>query len=106
MLCKEGLKLPQTVKAAIEEYHKDSDKIRCFMDECLEADTDAEVRTAAVYKEYQQWCEDNGYRAESSKKFKESLGGLAEVVRKRPKGGGSQTTILLKYKLTNAANPL
>ena len=106
MLCKEGLKLPQTVKAAIEEYHKDSDKIRCFMDECLEADTDAEVRTAAVYKEYQQWCEDNGYRAESSKKFKESLGGLAEVVRKRPKGGGSQTTILLKYKIQNAANPL
>ena len=106
MLCKEGLKLPPTVKAAIEEYHKDSDKIRCFIEECLEADTNAEVRTAAVYKEYQQWCEDNGYRAESSKKFKESLGGLAEVVRKRPKGGGSQTTILLKYKIQNAANPL
>jgi putative DNA primase/helicase len=106
MLRKEGLKLPETVKTAIEDYRKDSDKVMRFVDECLEVSDNAEVRTADVYKEYQQWCEDNGYRAESMTKFKQSLCGFATVVRKRPKGGGSETTMLLKYKILDTAQPL
>ena len=106
MLRKEGLKLPETVKTAIEDYRKDSDKVMRFVDECLEVSDSAEVRTADVYKEYQQWCEDNGYRAESMTKFKQSLCGFATVVRKRPKGGGSETTMLLKYKILDTAQPL
>ena len=102
----EGLKIPESVKAAIEEYRKESDKVARFTEECLEKVDGAEVRTSAVYKAYTRWCEDNGYRPEGSTKFKQALESFAIVDRKRPKDGGSLTTILLGYKLTDIAQPL
>ena len=100
------MKIPESVKAAIEEYRKESDKVARFTEECLEKVDGAEVRTSAVYKAYTRWCEDNGYRPEGSTKFKQALESFAIVDRKRPKDGGSLTTILLGYKLTDIAQPL
>ncbi len=97
----EKLVLPERVKAAIAEYHKDSDKIQRFAEEGLLKRDKAEVRTAQVYQAYKDWCEDNGCRAESMVKFKQALSGFAEVVRKRPAGGGNETTVLLNYQLVN-----
>ncbi len=93
--------IPKSVQEAIEDYRMESDKIARFTNECLEKDNTSEVRTAEVYKLYQEWCEENGCRAESATKFNQALKGFAEVERKRPKAGGSETTMLLRYKIVN-----
>ena len=102
----EGLVIPESVKVAIEEYRKDSDKVARFTEDCLEKIDGAEVRTSAVYKAYTQWCEDNGCRPENSAKFNQALSSFATLERKRPKGGGNSTTILIGYTLSGSAQPL
>lgn len=102
----EGLVIPESVKVAIEEYRKDSDKVARFTEDCLEKIDGAEVRTSAVYKAYTQWCEDNGCRPENSAKFNQALSSFATLERKRPKGGGNSTTILIRYTLSGSAQPL
>lgn len=102
----EGLMIPDSVKEAIEEYRKESDKVARFTEECLEKIDGAEVRTSAVYKAYTQWCEDNGCRPENSAKFNQALSSFATLERKRPKGGGNATTILMGYTLGGTAQPL
>lgn len=106
LLRSEGLMVPETVKAAIEEYRRESDKVARFTEECLEKMAGAEIRTSVVYKEYTRWCEDNGCKAESATKFNQALSSFATLERKRPKGGGNATTLLIGYKLSESAQPL
>ena len=95
------LGMPDEVRRATERYEADSDKIRCFADDCLEKVDGAEERTADVYRAFRIWCRDNGYHPEGMRAFKQLLLSFAQVVRKRPKSGGSLTTILLGYKLVS-----
>lgn len=95
----EGMTMPYAVREATESYQNDSDKIRCFAEDCLIPDEDSEEKTSEVYSAYQSWCVDNGYRSEGMRIFKQGLLTFAEVKKKRPKQGGSTTTMLLGYKL-------
>lgn len=97
----EGLGMPDEVRKATESYEADSDKIRCFADDCLEKIDGAEERTADVYRVFQIWCRDNGYHPEGMRAFKQLLLSFAQVVRKRPKSGGSETTMLLGYSIVS-----
>ena len=95
----EGLTMPDTVLKATASYEGESDKIKCFAADCLENVDGAEVRTSEVYRVFQNWCRENGYYPEGMRTFKQSLLTFAEVVRKRPKAGGSETTMLVGYRL-------
>ncbi len=98
LLRKEGLVLPHSVKDATARYQHDSDKMVLFMEDCMEQG-DFEERTSSVYRCYKDWCAENGHYAESMKNFKQSLEAVANVVRKRPKGGGEKTTMVIGYRL-------
>lgn len=100
MLTKEGLSLPDSVKAATERYKHDSDKIALFIEEALEVSPNSELRTSEVYARYQRWCTANGCYAENARNFKQALSAIARVERKRPRSGGGMTTLLIGYKLT------
>ena len=100
MLTVEGLNQPAAVKAAIEEYKHDSDKIALFFEEAMEESPNSEVRTADVYARYQRWCGENGSYAENARNFKQSLSAIARLERKRPRSGGGLTTLLIGYRLT------
>lgn len=99
LLLKEGLAQPASVKAAIQAYEHESDKIRLFADECLEEQDGNEVRTSSVYQEYRNWCGENGCYPENSRNFNQALRSIGTIVRKRPKGGGEKTTVLVGYRL-------
>ncbi|MBE6745940.1 MAG: nucleoside triphosphatase [Ruminococcaceae bacterium] len=99
LLRKEGLKLPKSVKDATERYQHDSDKMVLFFEDNLVADDTAEELTSTVYARYKGWCQENGCYAEGMKNFKQGLETFASVVRKRPKGGGEKTTLLVGYRL-------
>lgn len=94
-----GLKMPQSVINATDQYEHDSNKTLLFIEDCLEEGTDYEERTSEVYNRYKYWCIENGQYAESMKNFKQSLSAVVEVKRKRPKSGGEKTTMVIGYRL-------
>ena len=99
VLMSEGLVSPESVKNATLEYRRESDKILQFAEDELVADPNGEERTSILYEKYKHWCMGNGYYIESIKTFKQSIRTYGNVVRKRPKKGGSETTMLVGYRL-------
>lgn len=97
----DGFKVPDSVKKATYDYHKENDKIGLFVEERLTKDANAEERTSALYFAYQNWCRDNGYYTENARNFKYSLTSIGRIARKRPKAGGNMTTLLIGYKLND-----
>ena len=99
LLQKEGLEQPEAVQKATEGYRDESDKIKCFADDCLAQDDTQEVRTSSVYQRYKDWCYDSGQHCENMRNFNQALRTFAEVKRKRPKSGGATSTFLIGYRL-------
>lgn len=99
LLKEEGLKPPKSVVDATESYYRDSDKLALFAEECLEYAPNTDCKTSEVYLCYRQWCELNGYIAESNRSFNQMLRGFGVVKRKRPSSGGEKTTVLIGYRL-------
>jgi putative DNA primase/helicase len=101
MLKERGLVPSQAVKDAIGDYHYDSDKIAQFFDDVLIPDPNGQVRSAAVYDQYKSWCKRNGVHFEGSQNFSQALCTAYKVVKKRPRGGGGATNLLMGYTLPN-----
>lgn len=99
LLQKEGLEQPEAVQKATESYRDESDKIKCFAEDCLAQDDTQEVRTSSVYQRYRDWCDDSGQHCENMRNFNQALRTFAEVKRKRPKNGGATSTFLIGYRL-------
>ena len=99
LLQKEGLEQPEAVQKATEGYRDESDKIKCFADDCLAQDDTQEVRTSSVYQRYKDWCYDSGQHCENMRNFNQALRTFAEIKRKRPKNGGAPSTFLMGYRL-------
>lgn len=101
-----GLIQPESVKKAIDEYKHDSNKFRQFVDEVMVEEPTAEIKTAVVYDKYRQWCQVNGCYPESSRNFNQELRGFAQIVKKRPRGSGNATTLLIGYTIDGSAMAL
>lgn len=98
--CLEGLKMlnqekvftvPDSVKAAVDEYRRDCDKTARFIDSRMELDSHGEIPTSEAYAMYSAWCQLNGHKPEGLVNFKQSMiahTGIEEK-RKRPNGAGS-----------------
>lgn len=65
----EGLIPPSEVRAATDQYKNDSDKIGCFITECLIEKPDKNIKLKDVYAEYEKWCTDNGFGVENRNNF-------------------------------------
>lgn len=80
----EGLDEPDEVKAATEEYRVDSDRTAQFMKQCLRKEKGSEIKASAIYSHYKNWCNDNGYKYESSQNFYKRLSLDYLIVKRRP----------------------
>lgn len=95
-----GLEVPPKVRSAIETYQHSNDKTVRFMEDELEYGIGYEARAAEVYTRYQRWCGENGQYPESKPNFYAELESHKVFIqRKRPKGGGEKTSLLLYYRL-------
>jgi P4 family phage/plasmid primase-like protien len=96
----QGLVLPDAVTSAVGEYSAESDAIRRFVDDCLEADADGEIKTANLLKTFQEWARANGVEPLTANSFRGELvrAGL-NVRRSRPKGSSNATSLLKGYRL-------
>jgi putative DNA primase/helicase len=55
-----GLQEPDIVRAAVEEYRRESDPVQEWLEVDAEQDQDAVTPVQTLYKRYQLWCEKNG----------------------------------------------
>ena len=57
------------------------------------------AHAVADHARYKKWCDANGCFAENTRNFKQILAMYGRVERKRPYAGGSETTMLIGFKL-------
>jgi len=69
----QGLDPPDEVQAATEEYRDEMDILGDFLKDCCIVNPKAEVTTKALYKIYEQWCEQNGERPLAKNPFSSRL---------------------------------
>jgi len=82
---KRGLCEPEVVRAATDVYRGDEDQIEQFIaDRCM-IGPNYQVRSSAIYKSYREWCEQQGEKAISQKKFSQKL---EESGREKRRSGG------------------
>lgn len=80
------LKLPQCVKAAIEQYKADNDWMTHFLDECCEVGDGLEERSGELYSSYRSFCARSGEFCRSTTEFYGMLSQRGFERRKRKKG--------------------
>ncbi|MGQ9367711.1 DNA primase family protein [Azospirillum sp. ST 5-10] len=65
----EGLDPPDAIRAAVEEYQRDSDPIGEFLDACTLPSPGERVTAHALYQAYCTWCQDNAVDALKANAF-------------------------------------
>ena len=66
---RDGLKKPQSIRDATDQYKDNSDKVNSFFAECMERLPGINTKGKDVYQRYKQWCFDCGYSPEGQQNF-------------------------------------
>jgi putative DNA primase/helicase len=66
---REGLKAPDDVRRATAAYRTEMDVLGAFLQECCIVDPDSNVAARDLYAAYKLWCQENGERAETQRRF-------------------------------------
>lgn len=56
----EGLNIPSEIEEAVEDYKMDMDQVARFIEDKCEVGEGLECRAGDLYKEYKEWCTDEG----------------------------------------------
>ena len=65
-----GLAIPAKVLVATESYRREQDLLGGFLEDCCDlTDPKAEEKASDVYRQYQEWCKDNGEYCYPGNKF-------------------------------------
>lgn len=70
---REGLGMPEAVKAATAAYQVEQDTLAAWLDECCILAPNATGRAGQLYKSYQTWAEANGEKPMTGHKFGRTL---------------------------------
>lgn len=68
-----GLRAPDVVERATQEYLHDQDDIQMFIDECCEEDLSARTSSTQLYMAWQEWSQRNGVYPGSKKDFTQRM---------------------------------
>ena len=66
---REGLRPPEEVRKATGRYRAEMDVLAAFIDEECIVSERASATVKALYSAYREWCEENGERPESQRRF-------------------------------------
>ena len=70
---KHGLSVPESVKEATADYRAEMDVVSAFIEECCTTGQNHYAKWKELYAAYTDWCNVNGERAESGKRFGNTL---------------------------------
>lgn len=68
-----GLNPPDCVTQATAGYRDNSDKIKCFIKDCLIPSETSRATLTEVYSNYSDWCRTSGYAPGSKRSFKNEM---------------------------------
>lgn len=88
--------MPASVLKATADYRNVSDRVLMFATQCLKKVRGQELRSKAVYKRYQDWCAENGFKSENISNLNKKLGQIFVYESRRPwlsKNEGATTMI-------------
>jgi putative DNA primase/helicase len=94
---RKGLQAPDEVRKATVEYRAEMDVLAGFLSDCCELEGDLWDYSKDLYDSYKRWCEDNGERTESKRRFGERL---RERGFARDKGGSRGAHLWRGLRLT------
>ena len=80
----EGLEEPKAVVDCTKQYKEESDLVMMFAAQRLKMEAGKELSASAAYREYKNWCAENGYHYDSAQRFRKSLTKKYTVVKRRP----------------------
>jgi putative DNA primase/helicase len=106
---REGLQAPEEVRKATGQYRSEMDVIGAFLQDECEIAAEHKESFTALYKRYEEWCEEGGERAETRRKFNARLKerGRFEARRSGPGGANEWHGLrLLKKQNSNFAGKL
>ena len=93
---KTGFHVPRSSQKIIQQYHLNSNNVMQYVEDNLYKNTAGYEKASDVYKNYTDWCVENGYQAAGNKVFKEraSRVGLiyTEKCHKKNKNGVDENT--------------
>ena len=69
-----------------------SDRILMFSTQCLKKEQGEELRSQAVYRRYQDWCSENGFKPENASNFRKKLEQKFVYQKRRPWNENTNTT--------------
>jgi P4 family phage/plasmid primase-like protien len=93
---RDGLAIPEEVRAATSAYRAEMDILAGFIaDRCIEH-RNASVTAGMLYKEYQRWCDETGERQETQTTFGKRLTERGFVQKRDRKGQRSWSGIGLR----------
>lgn len=93
-----GLRPPEAIQAATQNYRSISDKIGSFISEQLEP-SKSNVKGKDVYLEYKRWCDDNGYAAENKGNFYAELRSRKLMLKFGTVDGSTEHNVVPGYKI-------
>jgi putative DNA primase/helicase len=77
-----GLQPPTIVTDAGKGYRDEMDLVAQFVDDCCVVDRKAETTVAELYRNYTEWCHDNGEQILSKREFGSRLNDLGYADRR------------------------
>lgn len=91
--------LPETIRAATQEYRENEDKIKAFLDDCCDLGEEKAEKASDLYNVFRIWIERiaGQSRAPSAKTFKERIMKKG-INNKRTRNGILYTGVVLKSK--------
>jgi putative DNA primase/helicase len=68
-----GIKPPDNIRAATDEYRQNEDIIADFLQECCYLHAEAKVERKVLYASYRQWCQESGNFPYAKKRFYDDM---------------------------------
>ena len=70
---KDNIPVPQCLDEALADYKKELDVIAAFLEDMTLPFEGMEVNTQTLYREYKEWCKENGEYQYNERKFKQEM---------------------------------
>jgi len=83
---REGLVIPDCIKAATNEYRKDSDQVGRFLDDICTPWRGQSTQSSEVYKAYAAWCAEQGHHPYAQNRFSQKMAEKGYAVEKKHNG--------------------
>jgi putative DNA primase/helicase len=91
-----GLMIPASVAERSKTFIERSNLLKGFLDDMFEVADGGSVMANSVYRRYEDWCKDNGYRSMSSNQFKDAFERTTGIAQERNNQGRYWPNMRLK----------